>query len=237
MTPQINKLVKTGLMAKEGDTYRLSGMGPVVVANMERLLGTLELYEENMDYWKNHDLSSLPPYLKERIHELGSCRIVPLKKENIMLRSGFLNEVLNSSKVLLLASVFHSDIPFLYSELLGRGIDTNIIITETAFKSMQKELLEEKDVIELKNPLFGKLFEEYRKEAGKLLNSENPDVFIYPGNEVPASILLTDTFFSIIFYEKNGNIPRQGICSWDPGALSWGEELFMYYKCNSPNQK
>ncbi len=237
MIPQINKLMKTGLVVKEGDMYRLSGMGPVVVANMKQLLGTLDLYEENMDYWKNHDLSSLPPYLKERIYELGSCRIVSLKNEPIMLQNGFLNEILNSSRVLLLASIFHSELLFLYSELLGRSIDTEIIISETAFKNMQEELLDEKTVIELKNPFFGKLYSELRKEAGKLLDSENPDVSIYPGNEVPVFILLTDSFFSIIFYGKNAAIPRQGICSRDPGALKWGEELFTYYKRNSRNQK
>ncbi|WP_255335822.1 winged helix-turn-helix domain-containing protein [Methanosarcina sp. KYL-1] len=229
MIPQIKQLLKTGLLEKEGDMYRLSGMGPVVVANMKHLLGALELYEEDMDYWKNHDLSSLPSSLGARLGELGNCSFVPLKNEGILHQAGFLNEVLASSRVLFFASAFYSELPFIYSELTGRGIKTSIIISETVFKDMKEELFEDKNPMDLKNPVFGMLFEEYRKEAGRLLDRKNPDVFVYGGSRVPAAVLLTDKLLMVVLYGKPGVLPNRCLLSKEPGALKWGEELFIYY--------
>ena len=233
MIPQIKQLLKTGLVVREGDMYRLSGMGPVVVANMKHLLGTLELYEENMDYWKNHELSSLPPFLKERIHELDSCEFIPLKNESILLQNRVLNSILASGRVRLFFSAFYSELPFFYSELLERGIETGIIISETAFKDMQEGLLEEKNPPDMKNSLFEALFRGYRTEAGKLLDRENRDIFVYAGDMVPAAVLLTDDLLSLVLYGKNGVLTNQYLLSQKPGALKWGEELFMYYMNNS----
>ncbi|MFY1113140.1 MAG: helix-turn-helix transcriptional regulator [Methanosarcinaceae archaeon] len=233
MIPQIKQLLKTGLVEKEGDMYRLSGMGPVVVANMKHLLGTLELYEENMDYWKDHELSSLPPFLRERIHELERCRVIPLKNESILLQNRVLNSILASGRVRLFFSAFYSELPFFYSELLERKIETGIIISEAAFKDMQEELLEDKNSPELKNSLFGTLFKGYRKETGKLLDRENRDIFVYTGTRLPAAVLLTDDLLSVVLYGKNGVLTNQYLLCQEPGALKWGEELFMYYMNNS----
>lgn len=233
MIPQIKQLLKSGLVTKENDMYRLSGMGPVVVENMKHLLCTLELYEENTDYWEKHELTSLPPFLKERIHELAGCRVIPLKNESFLLQTEVLNSILASGRVLLFFSAFYSELPFLHSELLERDIETSIIISEAAFKGMQEELLADKNSPDLKNPLFGMLFKGYRKEAGKLLDRENRDISIYSGDEMPAAVLLTDNLLSVVLYGKNGVLANQCLLCQAPGALKWGEELFMHYMNSS----
>lgn len=233
MIPQIKQLLKTGLVVKEDDIYRLSGMGPAVVANMKGLLGTLELYEGNLDYWRKHELTSLPPVLKERIHELSGCKVMPLKNESLLLQNEVLNSILASERVLLLFSAFYSELPFLHSELLERGIKNSIIIGENAFKDMQEALFAEKSSPELKNSLFGALFKGYRKEARKLLDRENRDIFVYEGDKVPAAVLLTDDLLSLVLYGKYGALTNQYLLSREPWALEWGDELFMHYLSNS----
>ncbi len=233
MIPQIKQLLKTGLVTKEYDIYRLSGMGPVIVENMKHLLGTLDIYEENLEYWKNHDLNSLPPFLRERIYELESCKVFPFKNENILLHTGFLNKILASKRVLFLTSTFYPEIPFLYSELMGRGADTTIVINETAIKSMKEELLENKNSLNLKNPYFDMLFDSYREEADKFLSPENPDLYIYPEDKMPPAVLVTESLFLMMLCGKDGGMPNKGLCSSEQGALNWGEELIRYYKSNS----
>lgn len=51
MPPQIKILNKQGLILQNGNTYELSDIGTLVVGNMLPLLNTLEVIEENKEYW------------------------------------------------------------------------------------------------------------------------------------------------------------------------------------------
>ena len=60
MMPQIKILKKQGLILQKGDTYELSEIGKLVVGNMLPLLNTLEVIEENKEYWASRDISVIP---------------------------------------------------------------------------------------------------------------------------------------------------------------------------------
>ena len=57
MMPQIKILKKQGLILQKEDTYVLSEIGNLVVGNMLPLLNTLEVIEENKEYWASRDTS------------------------------------------------------------------------------------------------------------------------------------------------------------------------------------
>ena len=71
--PQIKKLKDGHLIVQDKrNIYKLSGMGEIVVEKMEPLLDTVRVFEENYDYWVNHNLTVIPEYLLNRINELGN---------------------------------------------------------------------------------------------------------------------------------------------------------------------
>jgi len=76
MMPQIKILKKQGLVLQKDDTYILSEIGKLVVGNMLPLLSTLEVLEENKEYWASKDTGVVPSELLMRLGELGECRVI-----------------------------------------------------------------------------------------------------------------------------------------------------------------
>lgn len=60
--PQIKRLTEKGLVKQEGKNYRLSTVGLIVTEKMVPLLGTLEIFEDNLDYWVQRDLTGIPSF-------------------------------------------------------------------------------------------------------------------------------------------------------------------------------
>ena len=81
--PQIKKLKDNRLVLQDGKYYSLSRIGSIVTEKMSPLVGTLEVFEDNLDYWINQDLSGIPPFLLMRLGELSPCRVIEPELERI----------------------------------------------------------------------------------------------------------------------------------------------------------
>ena len=207
---QIRILLKEGLLVQKGDDYELSIKGKLIVPKMEPLLSTFQVFDENHDYWARQNLRILPPHLLDRIGELGSCKeLIPDRTHIFDYPPEIMDPLYRSKTVMEISSFFRPGYPNLYLDLAKRGIEVSLI---------------------LERPIYEKLISDFRAEVEEFLNLKNTSLFVCENKIELASSIVTDRFISISMISKEGRYYNHEMVSFEKSALTWGQELFNYYK-------
>lgn len=208
--PQIKKLKEGRLIVQDDrNTYKLSDMGEIVVEKMEPLLNTVRVFEENYDYWTNHDFTAIPEYLLNRIDELGNYFMLEADLNRLFeVPEDFKNNLLESRHIKMFLSYFNPLHVEIYCELIKKGAEICLILTEPVFERMKKD---------------------YYEDLNFLLKSENTEIYICDRN-VTLKDVVTERFCSLVLFDKKGKFDHQRLMSFDESALKWCEELFIYYQ-------
>ena len=213
MLPQIRILEERNLVVQEGKRYLLTEIGQVITRHLYPLVKTVEVIEKQEDFWKLHDIRSIPSPLLMKIHQLGNYRIIESSIEEIYEpHKEFLENILKSKKLLGISPIVHPIYPDFFLQLAEKGIEVSLILTRKAFNKVEKE---------------------YHDKLARGLNLKNPSFYILD-EDIKLACIVSDIFFTISFFFKNGVFDsRQDLVSSDKSALIWGEELFNYYREHS----
>jgi predicted transcriptional regulator len=207
--PHIKKMKGAGLINEKNKLYSLSEIGEVVAENMWPLLNTVEVFEENIEYWKNHDLDSIPGFLLERIDELGHFEVLEPDAGHLAeTPKTLLENMLCSTEIMTFVSYFHPEAPFIYSKLAESGAEVTLCITQNVAERLFSS--------------------SYREETIKLLRAKNSKIFLLRKQASVPSIIVTDRFLVFKLYEMDGKLRDQMILSIGEQALCWGKELFRH---------
>lgn len=210
MMPQIKILSKQGLVLHKGDTYELSDIGKLVVGNMLPLLNTLEVIEENKEYWASRDVNTIPQDLFMRLGELGECMVIEPDLNHLFdLPREFTENLTKSRCILSSLSYYHPLYPSLYSKLAKSEAEVELVLTESVFERLKNESPD---------------------ELRSLLDSENTTVVVCEENLHIPTIAVTDRFMYLCLFDRQGKYDHRKVMSFDASALSWGRELFTHYK-------
>lgn len=210
MMPQIKILKKQELILQKGDTYELSEIGKLVVGNMLPLLNTLEVIEENKEYWASRDTSVIPSELFMRLGELGECMVIEPDMNHLFdLPREFTENLAKSGCILSSLSYYHPLYPSLYSKLAKSEAEVELVLTESVFER-------------LKNDSPGDL--------QSLFDSENTTVAVCEESLGIPTIAVTDRFMYLCLFDRQGRYDHRKVMSFDASALHWGRELFMHYR-------
>ncbi|WP_440952108.1 helix-turn-helix transcriptional regulator [Methanococcoides sp. FTZ1] len=209
MMPQIKKLKEKHLIIEDGDYYKLSNIGELIVKNMLPLINTLSMISDNRNYWEEHDITILPPHLFKRLHELGNYLLLePDLHHTFEIPKEFTENLLKSKEIKSIISFYRPEYPKFYSELAEKANSLTLILSEAAFKRMKNNCM---------------------KELEYLLSAKNSRVLVYKGKARPPAIDVSEWFMYISFFNKNGSYDHNDIMSFDESALQWGSELFDHY--------
>lgn len=227
MTPQIKKLINWGLVLEDNNKYTLSDMGSVIASSMQSFLNILYLYEKNLTFWSDHDLSSIPFHMLSRIGELGSIEIIERSGSDFFLIPKEIKGHLTDSKrVLSFSSVFYPYTPFLYHTVIEKDIEFICIYTRSVLEIMQTEyndfLLENINNLITKN--------KFIKYKQSVLDNKDSRFLMYEGELTPISMIVTDRVFFLSLMDKKGRFSTRSLIAYESQALKWAEELFIYYK-------
>jgi len=207
---QIRILLKEGLLVQKGDDYELSIKGKLIVPKMKPLLSTFQVFDENHDYWARQNLQILPPHLLDRIGELGSCKeLIPDRTHVFDYPPEIMDPLYRSKTVMEISSFFRPGYPNLYLDLAKKGIEVSLV---------------------LERPISEKLISDFRAEVEEFLNLKNTSLFVCENKIELASSIVTDRFISISMISKEGRYYNHEMVSFEKSALTWGQELFNYYK-------
>lgn len=206
--PQIKRLKEGKLVVQKGHTYELSLMGTVIVDKMPPFLGTLEVFEENFDYWTKRNLEGIPPFLRKRIFELKNCRLIlPDISHMFELNPEFVDRIRRSTHILGFASYFHPSFASLYPELAKKGVEISLMLTEPVIQRFKKD---------------------YKEELDAFLGFENVKVFIFPRDAKIADFTVTDNFFLLTLFSREKLFEHESLLSSESEALKWGTDLFSH---------
>ena len=208
--PQIKKLKDGHLIVQDNrNIYQLSGMGEIVVEKMGPLLDTVRVFEENYDYWANHDLTVIPEYLLNRINELGNYFMLEADLNRLFeIPEDLKSNLLESRYIKIFLSYFNPLYLEIYSELVGKGAKLHLILTEQIFIRMKKD---------------------YYEDLKFLIESKNTEIYIC-NKKVNLENVVTERFCSLVLFDKKGKFDHQRLISYDESAIKWCEGLFLYYK-------
>lgn len=231
ITPQLKKLIDWGLVIEDEGIFTLSDMGATIVTNMQFFLNTLSIYEEHLDFWLEHDLSSIPPHLLSRVRELGNINILERNLSSVFwLPEELTKDLVDSKRIMSFVSVFHPSSPFLYSEYMETGIEATAIITKPVLDILQTEFNSRIPFLKTNNSILNRALLEYKQKINHILSSKASNFLVYEADLKPMSMIVTDKIFLLSLPDKKGRLTPQFLISSEPQALKWGEELFMYYK-------
>jgi len=211
--PQIKKLKEGHLIEQdEKSAYRLSEMGEIIVEKMEPLLNTVRVFEENYEYWINHDFTAIPENLLNRIDELGNYFMLEADLNRLFeIPEDFKKNLLESCHVKIFLSYFNPLHIEIFRELARKDAEICLILTEPVFNRMKKD---------------------YYDDMKFIMESKNTEIYICNKN-ITLKNVVTERFCSLVLFDKKGKYDHQRLMSYDESALKWCEELFSYYKAMS----
>jgi predicted transcriptional regulator len=210
LLPQIKKLKEEGLIIQEGDIYRLSAIGNILIKKAQPLLNAISVFEENEYFWSQRKMDTIPVSFLRRIGVLKSCQLIgPVIDNWSDLSPESVRYFDESSKVMLLYSYFHPFLPSLCLELANKGVELRLVLSKDLFERFCKD---------------------FRSEGEKII-AENVTIFVWTEktDETPAGIAITESKLLLGLVNKKGKFEGQYILSSESSALSWGKELFEYY--------
>lgn len=137
---QIKILQDDNLIMKNDDVYELTTIGHMIVDRMASLLGTIDTLDVNIDFWGNHNMDFLPPYLMKRIRELRNCTVVePSMADIFELNKRYMDQTYESGSLCTVTTFLHPHFMDTYSLLADNGVDTSVIASKELFQKIKKE--------------------------------------------------------------------------------------------------
>ena len=206
--PHIKKMIDYDLIAQKDELYKLSRKGEIVVENVESLLNTIEVFERNFDYWKTHDLTSIPDFLLNRIDELGHFELLEPSAEHLAETPNILLEnMLASKEIFTFVSYFHPEAPSIYAELAEKEAEITVCMTENVAK---------------------RLFSGSQNETEKLYKAKNLKMFLLREKVRIPAIIVSDLFLAFKLFENDGKLRDQLVLCFGEKAMLWGKSLISY---------
>ncbi len=207
--PQIRKLERDNLIFQTSKKYFLTEVGEVITKSFEQLFKTLNLFESNMDFWKEHSISGIPDEFRMRLYELGNYRIFESTPTEIFKpHDEYIKNLLKSKWIKGVSPVLHPEYPNSVTMLAERGTDILIVVTKNVFEKLKKE---------------------HKKELKQYLSYGNASLLTCD-EDIKIAFTTSDKFLSMRLFLKDGTYDfYKNIISYDRPARKWGEELFSYY--------
>ncbi|MDY0267441.1 MAG: winged helix-turn-helix domain-containing protein [Methanimicrococcus sp.] len=206
---QIRILTRNFLIQEKNGVFSLTPLGEYTVGEMKKILDMFCVFDKNPEYWGEADLNAFPPYLLDRIGDLGNLELCHPKKAYIFDRAAQVEKCLKEARsVVEITSIFRQEYPARYMELAEKGISLTLIMTREVLCRLEEEF-----------------FENYHK----LMVLENVRVFMCPDLKL-ASCVITDKILSLSLFTKSGNFYNHDLISRDESALLWGTDLFHHFR-------
>ncbi|MDW7731205.1 MAG: transcriptional regulator FilR1 domain-containing protein [Methanolobus sp.] len=209
LLPQIRILENHFLVTGSDDAYELTALGELLIHEILHLLGTIEVFDGDTDYWGSHNLDFIPPHLLERIRELGKCKEVNLTlTESYQLNQETVETTFMSRSFFVITSFFHPNYPNVFPEMAQRGVKLYIIAS--------------RHVLDIMRTQHHAVFE-------GLIKNGSLDLFVYPDDMGFQVIAYNDYRLLLRLLTNEGEIDINHMICSNPGALEWAQELFEHY--------
>lgn len=209
LLPQIRILEEHHLVFRYNDSYDLTATGKLVVDAMVPLLNTVELFDNDIDYWGKHNIDFIPPHLLSRLSLLKKCRIIiPSHVGMYDLNEKILETSLISKSHYGILTFYHYLFPKLISNMLSNNAHVHMIVPPAVLDKFRTEC---------------------KSEFEKFLQSKFFHFHVYTENIGLLGLACNDYHFMLRLLKNNGDPDINHILCNDEEVLKWGRQLYDYY--------
>lgn len=209
LLPQTKILEEHHLVFHYDDIYELTTLGKIIVEDMMPLIDIIEVFEHDTNYWGNHKIDFIPPFLLERLSDLKCCKIIkPCLADLYEVNKDFIERSDHSKSLFFIFTFMHPSFAPLISQFIENDIDTKIIVT--------KELLE-------------KLKAEWHDETNAFIGSGKVKLFLFQEPLKLVSLSVSDVCLALRLLNNDNRYDNTQIFCCGPSSQHWGQELFNYY--------
>ncbi|MCC7551282.1 MAG: winged helix-turn-helix domain-containing protein [Methanobacterium sp.] len=209
----LSNLEKRNITTKEGEKYALSPLGDILTLNLIENIKTVSVVRKFQKLWLNHDLSDIPPALLKKVGSLYKANLIEAESEELYKPHEIYEEVIQNSKYVKgVSPIFRFSYIELYRNIVENDITVELILT----KSILSETLSGIDSKSL----------EYLSE---FMSQEKVKFWVI--NDAKTAFTVTDKYLSLGLFHEDGNYDHtRDLISDDNDAVTWGNQLFEYYK-------
>jgi predicted transcriptional regulator len=210
LLPQLKTLEHHYLISHYDDSYELTTTGKLVVDKMKPLLGTLGIFDKDIEYWGTCDLDFIPPQLQARLRELEPCNLVTaVPTAELCEPSKHAVENARKSTFQLSVTTFlFPNFKSILEDFKDHGVSMWLVISEE---------------------LLTKIKEGKNENLKILLRSDHNKLYLYPKRMGFVSFGHNDFSFMMRVFNKTGTYDHKYMSSDSPSALIWARELFEHY--------
>ncbi len=134
VSPRIKELIEHNLIQFENKQYKLTSMGRTIVKNFQPFVDIINLFDQNYDYWNEHELSSIPEEMLLRIGEIKNYFIIEDDITDVnRTNKEFFNLTKNSKYVFGVSCAFESNFPEICLTAAKNDIPISIILTKNVY--------------------------------------------------------------------------------------------------------
>lgn len=208
----LRQLEEKKWLYRKGDNSHLTSKGKVVLLNLIKLMEKLETFDNQLNFWKNHNLSGIPLELQKDIDALRGSYLVEVTLDNLeepfTRYMQMLSEAKNMNAVLPVFFSRHTDS---IHRVLKKGGTAKLILAEDIFK----QFIEQFNLEELK----------------KYIKSGDMEIMVI--SDLDVACVVSDIFVSLgLFFEDGIYDASRLLMGHDMESLKWGNKLFQYYESN-----
>jgi predicted transcriptional regulator len=208
----LRELEKSNLTFQDKDkNYVLTKIGRILTMKVADFSNAVDVLRTHEIFWLEHDLSSIPEYLLEKIGWLKNSNVGEINTLDIVkTHESFIQLIKPAKWIKGVSPVFSSDYPVVFKEIIEKNVNTQLILTDAVLR---------------------KCIEASGKENfDKLVSNYNFDLFVTQENLLTA-FTVTDGLFSLGLFSNNGIYdPTRDLISTDGKAIQWGIRLFEYHR-------
>jgi len=209
----IKDMSDSDLITKNRYGYKLTNLGKIKTSVLDNVMSVFENLENNPDFWLNHDISSIPPEILDRLSMLFQSEIIcsdpstPLKCHEILV-----SMLSRSKKICAILPVLifpkESDI---FINNLRKGSQVDLLITDKVAGTLLNE--------------DGMLAPEIKKS----LRFENFKLRLTT-DDIKLALIVTESFVYLGLWRHDGVYDvGSGTIYSGKCAVAWGLQLFEYF--------
>lgn len=208
--PQLRKLEKNNLIYQDGKKYNLTEIGEVITSSFAQLSKIIEIFEEDLDFWNEHNIGAIPEEFLARIPELGDYELIESNSVEVFRpHKKFMQNLEESEWIRGVSPIFHPRYPEFLLEMAKSGCDVKLAVSKDVFEKIESN---------------------HKGELKSGLECENAELLIYD-DDVKVAFTVTDSFLSLGLFGKDGLYDTShDLVSDDASAVRFGKDLFNYYE-------
>lgn len=222
LSHNLSDLERRKISAKEGEKYFLTPMGKIITINLIENIKTNSAVTKFQRLWMGHDLSFIPLHLIKSIGNLYNSELVESESGEIFKPHETYQRIISGSKYIKgVSPIFRFDYIGLYQKLVvEHDIDVELILTQDIVNQTMNGI--EKDGL---------------KYLQDFMSREKVKFWVIP-DDVRIAFTVTDKYLSLGLFHENGTYDNtKDLISDDHDAVTWGNQLFNYYRSQAEKLK